>query len=342
MKILVIQLRRIGDIILTTPIPSYLKKAFPSSTIDFLCEPMGIDVLKGHPDINEVVVYDREKQVSEIKRIRSRRYDAVIDFLNNPRTAWISGLSGARYRVAYKKTLRSILYNVSVESRQAEYASIHKLKLVQAWLTSMGQAVPPPDSVIPKIYLTGEEEKFAKDWMRSENVSPDRFVVMAPIHRHPIRQWRVEGYRGVGQKLAAEGFQVYLSYGPGEESAIREVQRGADEVLKLLPLTSLRKVAALYSQAKLMVTNDSGAMHLAVAAGTPTVTIYGPTEPTHLTPPQEGTALRNLPMTASGVSCLGCELSVCSVGHLCMTELKDDTVLKACLKILGRPKPISV
>jgi ADP-heptose:LPS heptosyltransferase len=237
MKILVIQLRRIGDIILTTPIPAYLKKALPSSTVDFLCEPMGIDVLTGHPDINEVVVYDRNKQFSEIKRIRSRRYDVVIDFLNNPRTAWIAGLSGARYRVAYKKTLRSIFYNVRVESRQAEYASIHKLKLVQAWLVSMGQSAPSPDSVVPKLHLTAEEDKFAQDWLRSEKVSPDRFVVMAPIHRHPIRQWRVDGYRSVGQKLASKGFQVYLSYGPGEEWAIREVQRGAENILKLFLLS---------------------------------------------------------------------------------------------------------
>lgn len=336
MKILLVQLRRIGDIILTTPVLPYLKKVFPEATLDFICEPMGVDVLKQNPYVNEVLVYDKKHPVKEIKRVRSRHYDVVIDFLNNPRTALLVGLSGAPVRVAYRKKIRSLFYNVRVISpREILYASEHKIRLVQEWLRAEHKPVPKFESVRPKIYFSQDDLQFAQNWLKSEEVDPKRLVILAPVHRHPIRQWRLEGYREVGLKLIKEGYSVYLSYAPGEESSIELVRQGAVASLKLLPQTSLRRVASLYQQARIVVSNDSGAMHLAVAAGTSTLAIYGPTSPAHLTPPGEpGHRARFQALTASGVSCLGCELSSCPLGHLCMTQLTDESVFQACLNYL--------
>src|SRR5438105_2536317 len=105
MKILVVQLRRIGDIILSTPVLPYLRKAFPEAEIDYLCEPMGVEVLTGNPYLSKIVTYDRKRPFREIRKIRNRRYDVVIDFLNNPRTALLVALSGAKTRVAYRKKI---------------------------------------------------------------------------------------------------------------------------------------------------------------------------------------------------------------------------------------------
>ena len=84
-----------------------------------------------------------------------------------------------------------------------------------------------------------------------------------------------------------------------------------------------------------MVTNDSGAMHLAVAAGAPTVTIYGPTRPIDWNPSLAGAGPRDRAITANGVSCLGCHLLTCPVGHICMTKLDEARVIAACETVLN-------
>src|ERR1044071_8799295 len=153
MKILIIQLRRLGDVLLTTPVLPYLKKVFPEAEIDFLTEPMGVELLENNPHIHEIVVYDKSKPISEAMRIRSKGYDVVIYFLNNPRSTFISALSGSPQRVAYKKSFRSLFYSHAViNPHKPEYASLQKLRLIKEWLKKIGIEVPPASIVTPEIY----------------------------------------------------------------------------------------------------------------------------------------------------------------------------------------------
>ena len=97
-SILVLQLRRIGDVILTTPAVAALKKRFPEAAIDFLVEKPGAEVLAGNPHIRKIQVYEAinwRQALSEMSRVRRARYDWVIDFMGNPRTALLTFLSGA-------------------------------------------------------------------------------------------------------------------------------------------------------------------------------------------------------------------------------------------------------
>ena len=101
MRILLIQPRAIGDVLCTTPIINYLKKAIPDARIDFLVEPLGKALLETHPGLNEVLIYDKKKAFQEILRVHRRRYDTVLDFMNNPRTAYLTAFSGASWRVGF-------------------------------------------------------------------------------------------------------------------------------------------------------------------------------------------------------------------------------------------------
>jgi ADP-heptose:LPS heptosyltransferase len=98
----------------------------------------------------------------------------------------------------------------------------------------------------------------------------------------------------------------------------------------------MRQMGAIFKNARLLVTNDSGAMHLAVAVDTPTVTIYGPTRPIDWNPSLTKEAPKNhdVALTAENVDCLGCHRDSCPVGHLCMTKLDEKTVMEAVNKIL--------
>ncbi|MCR4294147.1 MAG: glycosyltransferase family 9 protein, partial [Elusimicrobia bacterium] len=100
-SILVVQLRRLGDVILTTPALEALKRKYPDARLDFLVEAPGAEAVAGHPAIDQVLIYDANSPWSALDwafKIRARRYDWVIDFLANPRTALLTALSGAKVK----------------------------------------------------------------------------------------------------------------------------------------------------------------------------------------------------------------------------------------------------
>jgi ADP-heptose:LPS heptosyltransferase len=340
MKILIIQLRRIGDILMTTPVLTYLKSTLPNVTIDFLSDPCGIPVLETNPHISNLWIYDYNRSWYEIRRIRKQKYDVVIDFMNNPRTAYIAFLSGAKWRVAYKKPFRSLFYNFGLNvPNHPQYVAKRKLILTEAWLRKAGFSVSPPTSYQPELTLKKEEEDYASAWIKESGLEGKPYAILVPASRREIRQWRLDGFREVGRSLHQRGVSVFLSCAPGEEAVVNEVRRGAENELKLLPSGDLRQVAALFKHAKLVISLDSGSAHIAVAVGTPTITIFGPSVPEDWSPSLDPSIRVKVPHMAlraskTEVPCLGCLLLDCPVGHLCMIKLTDETVLQASLQLL--------
>jgi ADP-heptose:LPS heptosyltransferase len=331
MRILVVQLRRLGDILLSSPAVEFLKINFPDSQIDFLTEPSGAFMLKNNPNISETIVYDKAHPINEIVKIRQKKYDVIYDFMNNPRTSHLTFLSGAKDRVAFRSRGRGFFYNVSIPTpMKPEYVPLRKIRLVKSWMELNRIKISQEVSLRPKIYLDDDDHQFASQWMKHENLDNKSFVVLAPVHRHKIRQWRLDGFKNIAKELSLK-IKVYLAWGPGEKSEVESIVSGTDGQVKLLPDTSMRQMAAVFSHAKFLLTNDSGAMHLSVAVGTPTVTIYGPTRPIDWNPSLTGeNEFLDRFLTEPSVACLGCHLLRCDVGHLCMNRLSESNVLKVC------------
>ena len=339
MRILVIQLRAIGDVLCATPVVSYLKQVLPDASVDFLVEPVSRSLIETHPGLNEVLVYDKTRGWNEIKRVRSKRYDAVLDFMNNPRTAYLTAFSGARWRVGFRRSVRTLAYNVPVSvPEEPEYVPKRRIRMADAWLSGMGISSQTPATVRPALHLSEEDEQHADQWIKKENLEGKKFVVLMPVHKHAICRWRPEGFRSVGLNLAQSGYRVYVAWGPGEETLAQEIRAGHENVLLPRPPDDLRKFAAVLKRSALLLANNSGSMHLAVSVGTPTVTIYGPTRAIDWNPSlaKEADNGNDLVVEAADVACLGCRLKDCPVGHLCMTHLDERTVLNACRTLLNR------
>src|SRR5258707_5592112 len=118
-RILVIKLRAIGDVLLSTVVLKSLRSAYPDARIDFLTESPSREVVEGIPDLDSVLVFDgkRESGIGLILKIRRLRYDMVIDLFGNPRSALITLGSGARHRVGYRFGWRKHCYNILTEPR---------------------------------------------------------------------------------------------------------------------------------------------------------------------------------------------------------------------------------
>jgi ADP-heptose:LPS heptosyltransferase len=208
--------------------------------------------------------------------------------------------------------------------------------LADAWLNRIGVKEAWPSSVTPVLSLTTEDLSFAEDWLKKEKIKAKEFAVIAPVHKHPICRWRPEGFAAVTDFLIQKGLKVYTMWGPGEENTLKQLTSTYADRIGFLPPNDLRKIAAVLQKSKLFVANNSGSMHLAVAVGTPTVTIYGPTRAVDWNPSSADPAerARHRPVMARNVACLGCRLKTCPVGHLCMTELDNRSVIQACSDVL--------
>lgn len=315
-KILIIQLRRIGDVIVTTPVIDALRAAFPEARIDFLVESDGAPVLRNNPGLNEAVVFDRKNFLRHLMDIRARGYDWALDFMNNPRTAQIVLASGAALRAGFRAPFWEFVYTHRVaRAAVPQYNVQHKFDLLRAL------GLTPPAVQWPKIYLEEADFTRARAWWEEKGLG--RFsqrVGLAPTHRHAVRRWPLEKFAGVAERLLSAPDRALIVFcGPGEEGYIAPLLSRFPERVYAIPRLALRESAALLSLCDALATNDSGAMHLAVSVGTPTVTVYGPTSHVNWNP---GPPHRRV--LARGLACLGCNLDRCPYAHECMAWVSPD------------------
>lgn len=314
------QLRRLGDVILTTPALEALKKRYPDAKLDFLVEAPGAEAVAGHPAIDEVLVYDVDGIVGALSwamKIRARRYDWVIDFLANPRTALLTALSGAAVKAGPAHVSRRWAYNVKMlQSAQTCYAALEKVR----WLAALGVA-PEDAPALPRLFLAKRPEH------------PANVIGLVPPSRKITRRWPAESYARLGRLLRDKhGARLKVFWGPGEKDLADEVVRGIGGGAEAIPKTStIAELARELAQCRVVVTNCAGPKHIAVALGIPTVTIHGSSDPVAWNPPHPNhpfVRLEELP-------CIGCRSNDCPYNLECMTQLPAERVLPAVERLLA-------
>lgn len=307
-----------GDIILTTPVASALRKRFPEAEIDFLVDPAFSSILEYNPSIDRIQQYDRNHVSHMLRHLRAQHYDVVFDFQSSPRSVWVAITSGAPLTVGYGVPFWGRFYKQALpRPRGSESVVRGKFSLLRPWLGSTS-GLPKPE-----IILTPEEKRWAEGVLSKQLKRP--VVGLITTHRRESRRWLAESFAALGQILLDQGLDVWLFWGPGEKEYVEKIQNKISDA-HMIPSSTLRQMAALLAQCQFVVTNDNGPMHMAVAVGTPTVTLYGPTDPASWNPGGPN----HHSVQAKGLSCLGCNLNTCPFDHECMALLTPAEVWKAC------------
>jgi ADP-heptose:LPS heptosyltransferase len=323
-RILIIQLRQIGDVVLTTAIPRILKEARPGCRVTFLTEAPSHQLLAGNPYIDEILLNDRRAGWRGTLRLgrglRRERFAAVLDFMGNPRSALLARLSGSPFRISYEARGRGLLYTHRVRQPEGiEYAVEIKKRL----LGPLGIHSPTDQ---PEIYLEASEKEEGRALRRSflTGGAAARLVTVDPSHRRETRRWPAPYFGELCRGLQRElGVQPVVLWGPGEEAVARQVEAASEGAAVVAPATSLRQMAALLAAADLHVGNCSAPRHMAVAVGTPTFTILGSTDAGWTHPAAEHT------QTALELSCQPCNRNRCERGLACLTGYPPERALQA-------------
>src|SRR5437879_1272703 len=254
-RVLVIMLRRIGDVLLTTSAVKALKRLYPDAVIDFLTEPPCHEILAGNPDIHELLLH--ATQWRSVLNIRRRRYDWVIDFMGNPRSALLTFLSGAAVKAGPGHVAHRWAYSHRMrQSQKTCYAGLEKIRMLRSLGIEADESEFLPNLSVPQTSL---------DWARcaaEELAGPSRspLVGLIPASRKITRRWPAESYARLGRLLAEQmDARIMVFWGPGEESLAREVARGIGPAAQASPQTrSLLDLAALIGRCQMVVTNCNG------------------------------------------------------------------------------------
>jgi heptosyltransferase I len=366
-RILLIKPSAVGDVVHTLPVLVKLRARYPDARIDWLITPENADLVRNHPDLTNTVAFPR-KDYSRFGRswaatlgparllaaIRRSRYDLVVDMHGQFRSAVFALASGAPVRIGFDRPGAHAMPRAKFHearltgqhgwtgAREGSWlAYTHRIPIptldihaVDRYLwvgPLLGLGDGPPDF---RIHLPPEAEETITEQLRLQGLgnSGKPLAVLVPGTIWETKHWHVAGFAAVGRHLLGSGFEVVIA-GTGRDvprsQAIIAASPGARD---LCGQTSVAGLVAIIRRAAICVTNDSGSMHIAVAEGSPIVSVFGPTNPIWIGPYGRPDAV-----VSADVSCTGCylrRLRDCPNGHLCMREVTPGMVIARIERVL--------
>lgn len=332
-RILVVMLRRIGDVVLTTPAVRALRRLYPEATIDFLTEPPCHEILAGVPELSGILVYRKGwfNYLYWFWRLRSRRYDWAIDFMGNPRSAMLTFLSRAPVRAGPARVSHNWAYTRRLDQPETTlYNPAEKIRMLR------GLGISPDESdPMPRIASSVEAEEFAQNALVRMRMPKGPLVGFSPASRRETRRWPAASYAALGRLLRdRKGANILICWGPGERALAEEIRDAIGAQAYLSPETSdLRKAAAVLGRCAMLVSNCNGPRHLAAARGVPTLTIHSSSDPASWNPPDAD----SFPfIRKEDLHCIGCRKNECPYDLECLRDLTPETVAARAEALLDR------
>ncbi|MDR0354927.1 MAG: glycosyltransferase family 9 protein [Deltaproteobacteria bacterium] len=340
-RILVIKMSALGDIIHALPSLAALRELFPAAKISWLVEPQFASILPGRPYVDELIVFYKNdlkkkslpKKISYLAELRrelhSRRFDLTLDLQGLMKSSLIALLSGCRRRLGYCEMREgSFLVSRPVYGPNRDGHVIERYRDVIRSLGPISEEVafPLPDFSEPRREM--------EELVSSLGLRPP-LALLFPGAGWASKLWPAEKYAELARKLSAMGVSAAIGGSRAEGGLAKAIQDQAPE-LKMPDLTGKTDILGLMglvSLAAVCVGADTGPLHIAAAAGAPTVSLFGPSSGQ-----RAGTFGPLSRYVASSASCSPCFKRNCPKTFVCMDAIDTDEVFAACREVLERAK----
>jgi heptosyltransferase-1 len=333
-KILLIRLRRIGDVILTTPAISALREGMPAASISYIVEKPYRELVEGNPNLDKVIVLERKQGLREffklIRQIRKEKYDGVLDFHGGPRASLITLLSKAKLKVGYRIKYKSFIYHLKLP-RSPKEGYLHSVESHINLVKALGVEVKSlPPLYLPQAKKT-EVEK-VKKFMEENALGEYKIITVHISAGNKFRDWGVENLVKLTSLLGQQPDVKIVLLGTSEDQKAEEeiLKKSKASLLSLVGKLNLREVKDLISHSSLFVGPDSGPMHIAASTSTPIVALFGPTLPAHFAPWQAKAFV-----IEKELDCRPCKQRDCIYEDFrCLRSIDPEEVYQACLRFI--------
>jgi heptosyltransferase-2 len=327
-RILIVAPNWIGDTLLAQPLFARLRRKLSGAVIDALAPSWTAPVLRRMPEISDVIEAPFRHSRLDLRlrwrlgrSLRAHRYDEAIVLPNTFKAALVPFFADIPLRVGFVGESRYGLLNLA-----------HKLDekalplMAERYAQLAERPGEPPVRPLAQTQLEVDEANLLITLARLGLSRTKPAVALCPGAEYgPAKRWPARYFAALAVKLAARGRAVWL-FGSGSDRDIGEqiVSESAGAAINLCGRTDLASAIDLLSVAEIVVSNDSGLMHLAAAVGRPVVALYGSSSPEH-TPPLSKSAR----IVRTGIECSPCFQRECPLGHFkCMNDITPEMVLK--------------
>jgi len=320
---------------MTTPAITALKKSLPHASLTYIVEEPYRRLVEGNPRLDRVISLPPDQGFIDflrfIRRLRRENYDALIDFHGGPRASRIAFLARARVKVGYELKYKNFIYYIRLpRSRKDGY--FHSVENHLNLVKALGIAVsePPPVELPPA--RPEEKERIDAYWIEND-LEGKKTVVLHIGAGNAFRDWGAGNLAALSDLLAGRsGVRVILAGSAGDKAREKEILGAIRRpVLLLVADLNLIELRELLGRAALFVGPDSGPMHIAAAAGTPIVALFGPTLPENFGPWQAEATL-----IAKDLDCRPCRQKRCITEDFrCLRSIRPEEVYAACLSYLN-------
>ena len=347
MKLLIVKISSLGDVIHGFAVANELKLQRPDITIDWLVGDVCAELVKHQPAVRKVWPFKRGRwggnwgslsTWSEIaglvSSIRSERYDVCLDLQGLLRSGLVTLFSGAKKRVGYHKGRQGsrLCYNVRLESGESE----HAVDILLQSLAFFGAKIPQKPAF--KFDIPGEADAAVKRLLDDFGIF-GRYMVFHPGARWETKRWPNEKWSELADSVSKNtdppglrDLPVIFTGSGGESGMVKEIINGRKNLFNAAGRLTLLELSALLKEAELMVTVDSGPMHIAAAFSTPIVALFGPTS-TAKTGPRSGGPVE---LVTARFDCAPCFKRDCGVKPNCMDAITAAEVESKILSLPGR------
>jgi heptosyltransferase-2 len=327
-KILVIAPSWVGDTMLVQPMLVRLMQRHPDAQIDLLAPPWTAALLRQMPEVHEVIINPFPHGALQLtaryrlgKQLRTAHYDQAIVLPNSLKSALAPFFAGIPLRTGFVGEMRYGLLN---DARKLDKKGLPLMverfaQLAEAPREALQRPLPQP-----RLQVSAEQRQRVLDKL-SLNLDQPVAIFCPGAEYGPAKRWPVPYFAELAQTLRAQGYAVWLVGSPKDkELGDKIVMLSNDSCRNLCGATDLADAIALLSCAALVVSNDSGLMHLAAALDRPMLALYGSSTP-RFTPPLSSHAQ----VLKLDLPCSPCFKRECPLGHFnCMKQLTPDQVAK--------------
>ncbi len=354
-RVLVIQTAFLGDLLLSVPLLKNIRLALPNCEIDLICR-------KGFSSLfKDLCLIDRGYEIQKknkasyqavIQQLKSVEFDLIISPHESFTSARLVSHLKAKTKIGFSRWWNRFFFNQTIQKDKSLPEALRQLSLLQnqvPWLLQKlnefhnmqlefeskasfnskaetpRRLAPVPDWASP---LVSFHSKIADLKLRFQ--LPENFVCLFPGSVWATKQWTIEGFIELGQKLQAQGKNILIMGGPGEEKLAAEIGTQLPKSWNLVNQTNLLESLSLLGAVEFVVTNDSAGQHLASLVGTPTVSVFGPTVLSFGYRPWNS---NSIVVERKNLLCRPCGKhghQLCPLGtHECMKSIRANEVYKA-------------
>lgn len=324
-RVLIVKLSSLGDLLHALPAAHCLKRGLPAE-IDWIVHPVYEELAKCFADVSRVLVFPRRAAPAEFRRrinvLRLEQYDLIIDLQGILKSALVSRLARGRKRLgpSFWREGAALFYHAVAGPKNKNRHAVDEIMDCVRYLNLPLR--PPVFPLRVPLQLVGE-------------AAPR--VALLPFSRWPSKNWPLPSFARVGRELREQANAALFILGSaGEEKPAAELEKElAGRVINLAGKTSLPQMAGLLREMDLVISGDSGPLHLAAACGTPALALYGPTDPRRTGPcGARGRVLQGK------LRCQPCFAVRCRYGdNSCLLTITPEMVINAALAMLAHNGP---